>query len=328
MNAETHADPFQDAMSHGLQRALQVASSVMTGAHVYAYLKRTQALAAAERDERARRVLAAQIRADREAARSGWAPALDPDWLQQADLLQAARTWGTAMPYADRSVPWYEPAAATAMRKSEERLRDLHPYAMSRYDRLRSDGMAPADAMREAAPLFARPPRTHDSPYTPRPVLDAGTGENLTWAAAGPPPPADGPGSPDQPEAQERRGRQIIAALQQRALKQHRDPLGEAEQRTVLETITNLPPGIIDRVVQRGTGRAISRLEGAGAAADPAAADAVTAHAGQTARPWEHDFPVPIQTVMASATGATAKNPAALSRTPAQRHPQRDRPRR
>ena len=77
------------------------------------------------------------------------------------------------MPYADRNVPWYEPAAATAMRKTEDRLRDLHPYAMARYDRLRADGMSPADAMREAAPLFARAPRAYDASYTPRPVLGA-----------------------------------------------------------------------------------------------------------------------------------------------------------
>ena len=28
MTAETHPDPFQDALSHGLQRAVQVASCV------------------------------------------------------------------------------------------------------------------------------------------------------------------------------------------------------------------------------------------------------------------------------------------------------------
>ena len=249
MSAETHPDPFQDAMGHGLQRALQVASSVMTGAQVYVYLKRTQAAANGERDERARRVLAAQIRADREAARAGWAPALDPGWLRQADLFGAARAWGAAMPYADRSVPWYEPAAATAMRKSEERLRDLHPHAMARYDRLRGDGMGPAEAMREAAPLFASPPRAYDTPYTLRPVLDPGNGEHLTWAEVGPAPGPGEPGSPDLAEAQERRGRQIVAALQERARAQHRGPLFEAEQRTVLETITNLPADVIDRVV-------------------------------------------------------------------------------
>ena len=34
MEAGNHPDPFQDALSHGLQRALQVASSVITGAQV------------------------------------------------------------------------------------------------------------------------------------------------------------------------------------------------------------------------------------------------------------------------------------------------------
>ncbi len=205
MNAETHPDPFQDALGHGLQRAVQVTSCAVTAAQVYIHQQRNQAMAAAERDERARRALAAQIRAEREVARVGWAPALDPDWLSQADLYQAAYTWGQAMPYADRSVPWYQPAAATAMRKCEERLRDLHPYAMSRYDRLRGDGIEPADAMREAALLFARPPRARDAPHAPRPVLEAGTGENRTWAAAGPAPVPSQSGGLDLAEGQERR---------------------------------------------------------------------------------------------------------------------------
>ena len=183
MEPANHPDPFQDALSQGLHRALQVASSVITGAQVYLYLKRTQARAVAERDERARRALAAQIRADRDAARSGWAPALDPGWLRRADLFQTAQAWGAAMPYADRTMPWYEPAAATAMRKCEERLRLLHPYAMARYDRLRGEGMGPAEAMREAAPLFGQPSHARDGEYTDRHVLDAGNDENLTWTA-------------------------------------------------------------------------------------------------------------------------------------------------
>src|SRR5205823_897426 len=93
-------------------------------------------------------------------------------------LIDTAQAWGAAMPYADRAVPWYEPAAATAQRKCEERLRDLHPHAMARYDRLRAEGMSPADAMRGAAPLFARPARVYDPPHTPRGELgsDAGLG--------------------------------------------------------------------------------------------------------------------------------------------------------
>ena len=326
MTAETHPDPFQDAMGHGLQRAIQVVSCAVTAAQVYAHQQRAQAMAAAERDERARRALTAQIRADRDNARTNWAPALDPDWLRQADLFQTARTWGAAMPYADRSVPWYEPAAATAMRKSEERLRDLHPRAMARYDRLRSDGMTPAEAMREAAPLFAGPPSAHDTPYTPRPTLDAGTGQNLTWTAAGPAPATGEPGGPDMAETQERRGRQIVAALQARAREQQRGPLGEAEQRTVLETITNLHPDVIDRVVRTDTSAGIPRARDAVPTANLAAVNA-TARAGKSTRPWEQDFPVPIQTVVATAIGASPKRSAAPARAPGQRRSRSDRPR-
>lgn len=320
MTAETHPDPFGDAVGHGLQRAVEVVSCAVTAAQVYAYQQRAQAAAAAERDERARRALAAQARADRDAARASWAPALDPDWLRQADLLQTARTWGAAMPYADRSVPWYEPAAATAMRKSEERLRDLHPYAMARYDRLRTDGMGPAEAMREAAPLFARPPTAHDTPYAPRPALDAGTGENLAWTAAAPPG-TGGPGRPAMADTQERRGRQIVSALQARAREQRRAPLAEAEQRTVLETITNLPPDVIDRVVRPDTPAGISR-----ARSTAAAASATAPLAGRTARPWEQDFPVPIQAVVTAAANSTPSYPAE-ARTPSRRRSQSDRPR-
>ena len=360
MDAENHPDPFQDAMHDAAQRAVRVASCAVTAAEVYVHHQRAQARAVTERDDGIRRALNAQIRADRDAHRAGWAPALDPDWLRQAGLFQTARAWGAATPYADRSVPWYEPAAATAMRKCEERLRDLHPHAMARYDRLRGDGMGPAEAMRETAPLFTRPPRVHDASFIPHPVLDAGKGPDLAWAAAG-----DGPGGgePDTAataEAQERRGRQIIDALQDRAREQGREPLGEAEQRTVLEAITNLPPGVIHRVVQPDPGTGLARAEQNRAATaervrtaglDPASgpkttpdagertgnltgardaaatAAAASARAARAVRPWERDFPLPIREVVASAesvgAAATSARPA---RAAAQNPPHRGGP--
>jgi hypothetical protein len=303
MTAETHPDPFQDAMGHGLQRAVQVASCAVTAAQVYAYQQRTQAMAVAERDERARRALLTQMRADSEAARATWAPAVNADWLRSADLLQTARIWGAAMPYADRSVPWYEPAAATAMRRCEERLRDLHPYAMARYDRLRGDGAGPADAMRDAAPLFANAPRTYDRPYVPRPVLTAGNGESLPWTSPAPEPGAQTGAT--VAGAQEQRGKQIIAALQERARAQRRGPFGEAEQRTVLETVTNLPHDVIDRIVNPAR-----RRDSNGAAVT---ANTATPRPGPTDRPWEHDFPVPIQDVVAQSAHPAPGQPAAAS---------------
>ncbi len=178
-----YPDPFRDALQEGLSRAVQLGSFAVAGAQVYAYHRRAQARTVAEQDQRARRALHAQIRAERDGARAGWAPALDPAWLRQATLIEAAQAWGAAMPYADRAVPWYEPAAATAMHACEDRLRDLHPFAMARYDRLRSDGLGPAEAMREAAPLFALHPRAHDAPSTPRPMLEATTKPGQTTAS-------------------------------------------------------------------------------------------------------------------------------------------------
>jgi hypothetical protein len=83
-------------------------------------------------------------------ARAGWAPAYDARWLAQADL-QAARGWGAGVGYADA-----DPEAAGAVRRCEERLRVLHPYAMAWYDRLRGEGAGAVEAMRQAVPLFGR----------------------------------------------------------------------------------------------------------------------------------------------------------------------------
>jgi hypothetical protein len=306
MQAETHPDPFREAMTHGLQRAVQVASLAGTAAQVYVYHQKTQARAAADTDERARRALQAQIRAERDAARAGWSPALDPQWLRNADLHDTAQAWGAAMPYADRNLPWYEPTAAAAMRKSEERLRDLHPFAMARYDRLRAEGVGPAEAMRETAPLFALSPRARAWPFAPVPMLSTGTGAHAgrdTDHPARGSEPADLPGS----ETLESRGRSIMTALQERARARRREPLGPDELRTVLETVTNLPVDVIDRVIRR------AHAEAQSAARDPAANSAAADPSSRTTQPWQRDFPLPIYEVVGAATARPAQTTAPLA---------------
>ena len=193
-DARPAPDPFGDALQQGVQRAIQLGSGAVTAAQVYLFHRSTQARAVDERDDRARRALHAQIRAEQQAGRAGWAPALDPAWLREATLVQVARAWSKAVPYSDRAVPWYEPAAATALRKCEERLRDLHPYAMARYDRLRAEGLGPTEAMQEAAPLFARPAHAHDAPASPRPMLATADRRNVSGAETRPGPWPGGPG--------------------------------------------------------------------------------------------------------------------------------------
>jgi hypothetical protein len=170
--SSSHSDPLRDAVQDAVYRAVQVGSFAMTAVQVHAYHRRTQARITAEQDQRARRALNAQVRAEREADRTRWAPALDPAWLRNASVIETAQAWGAATPYADRNVPWHEPAAATAMTRCEERLRHLHPYAMAHYDWLRSQGVDPTEAMRAAAPLFAYHPRPRDASAVPRPMLE------------------------------------------------------------------------------------------------------------------------------------------------------------
>jgi hypothetical protein len=285
MMPDNHPDPFGDALQQGVQRAIQLGSGAVSAAQMYLFHRNAQARAVGERDDRARRALHAQIRAEQQAGRAGWAPALDPAWLREATLLQVARAWSAAVPYSDRAVPWYEPAAATAVRKCEERLRDLHPYAMARYDRLRADGLGPAEAMQEAAPLFARPPRAHDPSSTPRPMVTAGDGLDVGQAEAGAGPWPGGPG--DLP------GAGLVIAEQDRAA------AAERVRAADLDTATDLTA--TPRMDERTTNLVAAR----DAAATASAAAARARRAARPARPWERDFPMPIRDVLAAVSRGT-----------------------
>ena len=104
--------------------------------------------------------------------------------------------------------------AMQAVVNCEERLRQLHPHAMARYDRLRVDDAERISAMREAAPLFTRPPGIHEQPGVPRAALQAGNGLGYSWVDR-----QFGPGR-DEYEAYTsamqilRRGSQILHGLQ------------------------------------------------------------------------------------------------------------------
>jgi len=171
-----YTDPLEDALSHGAQRVTQLISLITAATEVV--MRRNALKGTREAGDASGQVIRNTQDQERDAyqqARLRWAPAHDRVWLARADLLQAARAWSAAACYADT-----DPVAASAMRKCEERLRKLHPYAMARYDRLLGDGLRALDAMREAAPLFGRaptraparpppsgPPSTHPPSTTP-----------------------------------------------------------------------------------------------------------------------------------------------------------------
>jgi hypothetical protein len=247
--SDAYPDLSGDALSYSSQRLAQLASLVTAAATVEARRRAQSNAAKIIRSERARRDLHDQERAAYQLARAGWAPAHDARWLAQAGLLQAARAWCAAAAYADA-----DPDAAAAVHKCEERLRVLHPYAMARYDRLRSEGADPVDAMREVIPLFGRAP--HARPGDPAPARrslaapdsadaaardDTGTGAAAMVQA----------GSESAAVLQAgQRGVQIVRELQERALAERGYALSADELVTTLGATTTLPSDVIARLAR------------------------------------------------------------------------------
>ena len=168
--------------------------------------------------------------------------------MGQADLLQAARAWSAAAPYAEA-----DPEAADAVRTCEQRLRALHPYAMAWYDRLRGEGATPLDAMREALPLFDRAPHARPGDaVAERPGLAAPDGPGMaSWYSDA----DDADVAQDAADSSairqaERRGQQIVQELQARALAARGYALSPDELVTTLGATTTLPGDVIDRLAR------------------------------------------------------------------------------
>jgi hypothetical protein len=244
MEPGRYSDPLEDALSHSAQRVAQLASLAAAAGQVALQRKALHdALVAGPADSRTTRSLRQQQQALRQEARMTWAAAHDPQWLARADLLQTARAWAGAVSFGDS-----DPSASSALRKCEQRLRVLHPYAMNYYDRLRSEGVTPHDAMTQAAPFFARPPTARPSGTGPsRTAITEGTCADPTVTASVQDE-RELAAEPGQPDEAEQRGQQIAGRLQARARAAGRRPLGPAELTLVLETVTNLPHDLITKI--------------------------------------------------------------------------------
>jgi hypothetical protein len=255
--SDVYPDLFGDALSHSSQRLAQLASLVTAAATVEARRKTQRNAAKTIRGERALRELQDQERAAYQLARAGWAPARDPRFLDQADLLQAARAWSAAAAYADA-----DPEAADAVRKCEQRLRVLHPYAMAWYDRLRGEGAAPLDAMRESLPLFAhaRHARPGDPVAERRGLAAPDSPGTAAWDSS-----ADDPGvaraAADSGAIRqaEQRGQQIVQELQARALAERGYALSPDELVTTLGATTSLPADVIARLARADSQDRVAR---------------------------------------------------------------------
>jgi hypothetical protein len=281
MDPSSHyPEPFGEAASYSSQRATQLVSLVAAAAEVRMRLNAARIARRATQDRQVQRQLDEQERTARANARAGWAPAHDARWLAQADVPQAFRTWGAAVPWADT-----DPVAASAMRKSEERLRTLHPFAMARYDRLRAKGAEPLDAMRQAAPLFGYHPNARPAGHRPMPGIEAPADatpepEATDGTLPGPEP------EPDPYQDGEHRGRRIAERLRAQALYERGAELTPDELAVALEQTTSLPPEVIARLARARSEESTAESADRARAADLGHASAATAtseHAGDLA---------------------------------------------
>jgi hypothetical protein len=276
MTGDEHLDVVDEAIRSAARDAVAIASIltavIREGLQFRARVERLRE----EKNEQARLQQQAQLDAERAAARVRWAPGNDASWLREAGLLDVAGAWAAAVPFADSNSELFEESAQSAVLNCENRMRDIHPYAMSRYDRLRVDGMGPTEAMYEALPLFTRPAHVYERTATERSVLNPGDGHGYKWAAT-----VYGPSRSGMEDAQQRqRGVRILEQVQDRAIRDGRVPLTRDEQRVALEATTSLTPRQIAATVQ----------------ATPAAP--------APRRPWQQDFPFPIRDVLAASVAA------------------------
>ena len=286
MIPDQHPDPVTEAMYVAARETVQLGALVTGAVRTMMRQRARRARLRLEREERARAVLKARERAEHAAARTKWAPASEPRWLSGAGLVDTATAWCAAVPFADHASPGFDREAAAAVQNCEKRLRDLHPHAMARYDRLRDDGLGHVQAMRATAPLFTRPPRVHDLDVRPLAALAAGDGAGESWSVM-----IHGPSREEFEAAMRDRRDERGQRIAQR-LREDGTLITAEELRARLETSTNLPLDVIAALAPSDTGPA--RAAGKARNGRP---------------PWRDDFPFPVQAVIAACADKPASPP-------------------
>lgn len=161
MSEQQHEDPVAQS-SAKLTTYVSVAAMA---AQAIAQAAAARARERAQRDERAVGGLRAERHAAYGQARLGWAPMLDPKLRDRTGVVDAGRVWARAQAWRP------DPEAERTIHLAEERLRELRPDVMDRYDRCRTEGVEPVDAMRRVAPYFDAPPTRTGEPGPDRAVL-------------------------------------------------------------------------------------------------------------------------------------------------------------
>jgi len=148
----------EDPAAHAGNKIVQYVSLATMAAEALAQRAQQRAAAAAATDERATAALRAQQTGQRNTARLQWQSALDPRRAAHASLGEAGLAWAASQSWRE-----VDPEAALASDRALERLRELRPDVMARFDRLTGDGLDQVEAMRRVALFLDRPAaREHD----------------------------------------------------------------------------------------------------------------------------------------------------------------------
>ncbi|CAB4896522.1 MAG: hypothetical protein F2825_00245 [Actinobacteria bacterium] len=163
----------EDPVGQAGQKVVQYASLATMAAEAIAQVRQQRAAAAAAGDAQTAAVVRAQRTAALTAAQAQWQPVLDSRLRGRTSLGDAGLAWAAAQGWRD-----VEPQAALASDRAEQRLHELRPDVMERFDRLTGDGLDPVEAMRRVAPFFDRPAarpgeHTRRSALPAMPAVDA-----------------------------------------------------------------------------------------------------------------------------------------------------------
>lgn len=161
------AEHAEDPTGQASAKVVQYVSLVTMAAEAIAQVRQQRAAAAAVVDGRVAAGLRAQQTSAHTAARLQWQPVLDPRRARDLSLADTGLAWAAAQAWRPT-----DPEAELATDRAQDRLRQLRPDVMRRFDRLTDDGIDPVEAMRRVAPFLDRPP-AREHPTTTRPALPA-----------------------------------------------------------------------------------------------------------------------------------------------------------
>jgi len=149
---EQMTEHTEDPVGHASSKIVQYVSLATMAAEALAQRAQQRAAAAAATDERATAAVRAQQTGARNAARLQWQPVLDRRGGAGISLGQAGLAWAASQAWRD-----VDPEAALAGDRGLERMRELRPDVMARFDRLHGEGLDQVEAMRRVAPFLDRP---------------------------------------------------------------------------------------------------------------------------------------------------------------------------